>query len=104
MRLTFTFQLTPPTGAIVGNNLFEHCAECTPVDRFTLIDGHRAGGLVIVPAGDDPFWIGNDGAVVEEYIDMILSRRKGTDIALEHKVRVVRTLDGFANFGISSVN
>src|SRR6266568_2320189 len=57
-------QLAPATGAVVGDDLPEHGGEGRRVDDLALADGHGAGSLVVVAAGDDPLGVGDDGAVV----------------------------------------
>jgi hypothetical protein len=84
-------------GTVVPNNLLEHRGEGARVDRFVLANRHGAGGLIVVPGGNDSLRIGDDGAIVEKDIDVIPRRLQGADIALQHKVRTVGALDGFAH-------
>ncbi len=90
--------------AIVGNNLLEHGGESLTVDLFALTDSHRAGCFIVVPASNDPFRIRNGGSVVEKYVDMILRREQGADVALQHKVRTVCALDSFNNLWVGGVD
>ena len=71
--LTFALELTPAAGPVVRDDLLEHGAEGARVGRLALPDGHRTRGLVVVPARDDPFGIGDDPAVVEENVDVVLA-------------------------------
>src|SRR5207249_5397171 len=73
-------------------------------DRFTLADGHSAGGLVVVPGGDHALGIGNDRAVVQKNIDVVLRRQKRADVALQHEIRTVRALDRFDNVFVGGVD
>src|SRR5664280_2867078 len=67
----FTLQLSPTAGAVVRNDLLEHCAESGSVDRFALAHGHGSGGRVLVAGGDDPLGIGDQSAVVEEHVEVV---------------------------------
>src|SRR3954452_23399207 len=87
-------QLAPAAGAVVGDDLAEHGLEGRRVDRLALPDRHGAGRLVVVAAGDDPLGVGDDPAVVEEHVDVVLGRQQGADVALQHEVRLDGPLDG----------
>src|SRR6266508_829098 len=77
----FLLQLAPPAGAVVGDDVAEHGAEGGRVDRLAPADGHRAGELVLVTAGDDPLRVGrDDAAVIEEDVDVVLGRQQGADV------------------------
>src|ERR1043165_807551 len=102
--LAFALHLAPAAGAVVRNNLLEHGGEGWGVDRFALTDGHRARGLVVVPSGDNSFGIGHNGAVVEKYVDVVLGRQQGADVALKHEVGTVGALDGFAHVWVGGVD
>src|SRR5262249_27384626 len=91
-------------GAVVGNNLLEHGAEGWGVDRFALTDGHRARSLVVVPSGDNSFRIGDNRAVVEKDVDVILGGQQRADVALQHEVRMVGALDGFCNLWVGGAD
>ena len=84
--------------------MLEHGGEGWGVDRFALTDGHRAGSLVIVPSSDDAFGIGDNRAVVEKYVDVVLRRQQGADVALKHEVRTIGALDGFGNVWVGGVD
>src|SRR5207247_6451071 len=89
---------------VVGNDLLEHGGEGGRVDGFALADGHGAGGLVAVTAGDDPIAISDDAAVVEEYVDVVPGRQQRTDVALKDKVRLAGALDGLGHRGVGAVD
>jgi len=55
--------------------VLEHGGEGGRVNSFVLADGHRGGGLVVVPAGGDSLGISDDSAVVEKHVDVILRRQ-----------------------------
>ena len=57
-----------------------------------------------MPGGDNSLGIGDDGAVVEKYVDVVLRRQQGADVALKHEVRTVGTLDGFGNVSVGGVD
>jgi hypothetical protein len=95
--LAFALQRAPAAGAVVRNNVLEHGGQGGPVDRFALTDGHRAGGFVGVPSGDTAFGIGDNRAVVEKDVDVVLRCQQGADVALKHEVRTVGALDGFGH-------
>ncbi len=80
-RAAFALQLAPAAGTIVGNDLLKHGCQCASVDRFPLTDRHCTGGLVVVSARDDPFGIGDDRAVVQEYVDMVRRGQQGANVA-----------------------
>jgi hypothetical protein len=60
------FEFAPAAGSVVGDDLLEHGAKGAGLDLVTLVEGDRPGGLVVVPARDDPLGIGDDRSVVEE--------------------------------------
>src|SRR5947209_2150170 len=93
----FALQPAPASGAVVGDDLLEDRSQGGRVDGLALADGHRAGGLVLVAARDDPLWIGDDGAVVEKHVDVIPRRQQRADVALEDEVWAVGALDGLAD-------
>src|SRR5215813_13269893 len=97
-------QLPPATGAIVRDNLLEHCREGGGVDLLALPNCDGTGGLVVVSAGDDAVWVGHDPAVVQEDIDPVLSRQQRTDVAFERKVRLARALDGLHQLRIRGMS
>jgi hypothetical protein len=103
-RLGVALQLAPAAGAIVGNDLFEHGGEGGGVDGFALADGHGAGGLVAVARSDDPVGIRDDGAVVEEHVDVILCCQQRADVALQDEIRLAGALDGFGYLRVGGVN
>src|SRR5437764_14510218 len=83
---------------------FEHGGEGGRVDRFALADGHSAGGRVAVAGGDDALGIRDDGAVVEEDVDVVLRRQQGGDVALQDEVGTVGALDGLGDLGVGGVD
>src|ERR1700719_4866093 len=101
---TFALQLTPASRTVVGNDVPEHFGECGRVDGFTLADGHGASSLVLVTCGDNPLRIGDYGAVVEEYVYVVLGRKQRAYVALQHEVRTVGALDGLANLAAGGVH
>src|SRR3954464_7746653 len=58
-------ELAPTSCPVVRDDLPEHGQQRGFVDRLPPPDGDGTGGLVVVPAGDDPLRIGHDRAVVE---------------------------------------
>ncbi|HYB86883.1 MAG TPA: hypothetical protein VEC76_08545 [Streptosporangiaceae bacterium] len=50
-------------------------------------------------AGDDPFGIGDDAAVIKKDVDVILRRQQRADVALKDEVRLPGALDGLATSG-----
>src|SRR5580692_11618558 len=81
-------ELAPAAGPVIRDDLPEHRGEGGRVDGLALADGHRAGGLVAVPAGDDAVRVRDDAAVVEEYVHVVLRRQQGADVAVQHEVRL----------------
>ena len=65
--------------------LFVHCFALTHLDC--------SGGLIAMPLIDDSFRIWRDG-VIDKYIDVILGRQQGADVAFKQEVRAVGALDG----------
>src|SRR5439155_888634 len=68
--------------ALVGDVGAAHRGQRRRVDGLPLADGHRPGGLVVVPAGDDALGIGHDRAVVKEHVDVVLGGQQRADVAL----------------------
>jgi len=63
------------------------------VDGLAVADGHRTGGLVVMPAGDDALRVGDDGAVVEETLTWSLAACKAQMLPSSTKQgRVVRLM------------
>ncbi len=62
------------------------------------------GGLVVVPGGDDPVRIRDDGAVVEEYVYVVLRGQQCADVALQHEVRLGGALDGLGHRRVGGMN
>lgn len=54
--------------------------------------------------GDDPFRIGDDAAVVEEDIDVVLCGQERVDVALQYEVRLTGALDGLGDFRVCGVD
>ena len=101
---TFARQLAPTAGTIVGNDVREHGGERNRVAGLTLPDGHRAGSLVVVAgAVVIPWGSGDQGAVLQEDVDVVLGSLQGTDIALQDEVRTVGPLDCFRDLWVSVV-
>jgi len=90
--ISFVLQLPPAAGTIVGN------------DGFALADGNGAGGRVVAACGDDSLGIGDDGAVIQEGVDMVLRRQQGGDVALENEVWTVGAFDGLGDLWICGVD
>src|SRR6266511_4421485 len=103
-ELSRALQLAPAPGPVVRHDLLEHCFERRRVDRFILAKGDSTSGFVLVPAGDDPLRIGNDRAVIQEDVDVILCRQQGADVALEHEVGTVPELDGLNHARVGSMD
>src|SRR5918999_734951 len=102
--VTYTLELAPAAGPVVRDDLLEHGAESARVERLALTDGHRSRGLVVVSARDDPFGIGDDPAVVEEHVDMVLGRQEGADVAFQHEVWLDGALDGLHDLRVRGVD
>lgn len=102
--LSRLLELPPASGLVVGDNLPEHREQCRGIDRLALPHSHGAGGLVLVPAGDDPVRIRNDSAVVQKDVDVVLRRQQCADVAVQDKVRLGGALDGFLNVSVSGVD
>src|SRR5690242_6135025 len=79
-------EFAPTTGPVHGGDLAEHRLQRALVDRLALADGHRAGGLVVVAAGDDALRVGDHRAVVQKDVHMVLRGQQGTDVALQDEV------------------
>jgi hypothetical protein len=54
--------------------------------------------------GDDAIRIGNDRAVVEEYVDVILGRKQCADVAVEYEVGLHPPLNGLSHFRVDGVD
>src|SRR5215831_16693693 len=102
--LTPGLELAPAAGPVIGDDLPEHRTERGCVDPLALADGDRAGGLVVVTPGDDRLGIGDDGAVVEEDVDVVLRGEQGTDVVQQHEIRLAAPLDGLGNLRVGSVD
>jgi hypothetical protein len=63
------------------------------VDGFAVADGHCACVLAGVPAGDDPFGVGDARVVVEEDVDVVFCGQQRADVAVPHEVRPAGALD-----------
>src|SRR5215472_2595991 len=63
LAISLLLELAPAAGPVVGVDLPEHRGQRGAVEGLGLADGHGAGGLVAVPAGDDPLRVGHDAAV-----------------------------------------
>src|SRR5262245_4604742 len=100
----FGLDLAPATGPVVGDDLPEHGRERGRVDGVPLPEGNRAGGFVAVAGCDDPLRVGDDAAVVEEHVDMILRRQQRTDVALQDEVRLSGALDGLVDLRVGRVD
>jgi hypothetical protein len=59
--------------------------------------------LLSCPAVMMPFGIGNDAAVVQEHVDVILGCQKCADVAVQDEVRLARSLDALGDLRIGSV-
>src|SRR6266446_859898 len=94
----------PAARSVVGDDLLEHGGERGRVDGFALAEGHRAGGLVVVAGRDDPVGIGDEAAVVEEHVDMVLGGEQRADVALQHEIRLAGALDGLCYLGVGAVD
>src|SRR5215217_3258512 len=101
----FLLQLAPPAGAVVGDDVAEHGGEGGGVDRLAFADGHGAGGLVVVAAGDDPLGVGRDvAAVVQEDVDVVLGRQQSADVAFQDEVGLAGALDGLGDLGVGAMD
>ena len=56
-----------------------------------------------MPGGDDSVGISDDGAVVEKDVDVVL-RCQCADVAQQHEVRLVGSLDGFGDLAVGAVD
>src|ERR1022692_921803 len=102
--LLILLQLAPATSAVVGNDVPEHNGQSGRVDRLARLDGHCAGGGVVVASGDDPVGIRDDSAVVQEYVDVVLRREQRADVALQDEVRLAGAFDGLGYFHVGGVD
>src|SRR5215468_1645228 len=102
--LGLPLELAPAAGPVVRDDLPEHRGQRGRVDALAPADRHRPGGGVVVAAGDDPFGIGDDGAVVEKHVHVIFGGQQRADVAREHEVRLPRPLDGLGDLVIGSVD
>src|SRR5215216_629906 len=101
----FALLLVPTVGAVVGDDVAEHGGEGGRVDRLPFADGHGAGELVLVAAGDDPVGVGGDvAAVVEEDVDVVCGREQGADVALQDEVGLAGALDGLGHLGVGGMD
>jgi hypothetical protein len=83
-------ELPPAACAVVGDDLFEHRRQGARLDLFSLAVGDRSGGLVGVAGGDDAVGVGDDAAVVEEQVDVVLGGEEGADVAGRARSRAGR--------------
>ena len=54
--------------------------------------------------GDDPVGVRDDGAVVEEEVNVILGGEQSADVAVEHKVWLVAPLDRLGHIRVDAVD
>src|SRR5262249_15910526 len=97
-------QPAPAAGAVVGDDVLEDGSEGARIDGFALAHGNRTGGLVVVAGRADSLGIRDYAVVVEKYVDVVLRRQQGADVALQHEVRTVGELDGFDDLFIRGVD
>lgn len=97
-------QAPPAAGAIVGDDLFDDGREGWRRDGLTLADRDGARRRVAMSAGDDPVRIGDDAAVVDEDVDVILGREERANVAVKHEVRELGALDGFDHLWVGGVD
>src|SRR5687767_12438857 len=83
---TLAFELAPAAGAVVGDDVSEHCFEGRRVHGLALIDRDHAAGFVVVAGGDDVFGVRDDGAVVQEDIDVVLGGQQSAHVAVQDEV------------------
>ena len=97
-------EFAPPPGTVVGDYLFEHGCEGSQVGGLSLSERNGSRCLVGLSGGDDPFWVGDDAAVVEEEVDVVLGRKEGADVSLEDEVGLHRALDRLADLWVGAVD
>jgi hypothetical protein len=57
-----------------------------------------------VAPGDDVLGIGDDSAVVEKDVDVVLRRQQRADIALQNEVGTIDELDGLGDFPVGGMD
>src|SRR3954471_3982565 len=97
-------QAAPTAGAIVRDYLLEHREQCAFVHRVALVNRNCARTLVVVSAGDDSFRVRHDSAVIEKDVYVVFGRKQGTDIPVEHEIRLPRAFDRLCHKWISRMN
>ncbi len=60
--------------------------------------------LVAMTAGDGVLGVGDDGAVVEKDVDVVLGGQQRADIAVQDEVRAVTALDRLGDFRVGGVH
>lgn len=65
--------------------LLEHSGQGLAGDGVSCRNAIRSGCLVGVSAGDDPLGVGDDGAVEEEEVDVVLGGEQRADVASSTK-------------------
>ena len=104
LRSALLLELAPPTRPVVRDDLPEHLTQRRGVDLLTLANSDRSGRAVLLPAGDDALRVGNDRAVVEEHVDVVLGRQQRGDVAVQHEVRLNGPLDRLDHLGIGGMH
>lgn len=102
--LWLLFDLSPAAGSVVRADLAQHGGEWSAGDGAVAVEGDRAGGLVVVAAGDDVVGVGHDGAVVEEQVDVVLAGQQCAHVTVEHEVGLHRAFDRLLDVGFGGVN
>src|SRR4029453_19577327 len=67
-------------------------------------DGPPAPVFCVGAAGDDPLGVGDDGAVVEEDVDVVLRRQQGGDVALQDEIGLPGALVGLDHLWVGGVD
>src|SRR5437868_1751755 len=98
------FQLAPAAGTVVRDDLSEHRDQGALLDLLASAVGDRSCRLVGLTGGDDAVRIGDDAAVVEEEVDVILGGEQRADVALEDEVRLHAAFDRLDDFRVGAVD
>src|SRR4051794_22227894 len=102
--LRLLLQAPPAARAVVRDDLLEHPLERRRVDRLALVDRDGPRRLVVVPAGDDALGVGDDRAVVEEHVHVVLRGQQRADVAVKDEIRLDAPFDRLADFGVGGVH
>ena len=96
-------EMAPASRAVSGYDSSEHRQERPLIDRVTLVDLERLRRGVAITLVDDLVRICNM-RVVYKQVDVIFGRQQRADVAVEHEVRLNRTLNRLLNLRISGMD